>query len=194
MLLSFRDTFAEHALDVIVHGGDIGLVDDHALAGQVAGVVDGDALVLRVAGPVVVEDEEQFLCSSQREDGQQCSAPSVQDTRDRLHESVFSFLAGDVGGDAVGALGDEDVYVSVLRDRCGDEVAVVFAGEIAREEDLQACDLDQIHGCTEDMAGWIGSETDGGDGVCGMVVYCFNLWEGSEMVGFSVERCSLVRR
>jgi len=52
----FVHSFAEQALDVVVHRADVGLVDNHALSGQVGGVVNGDLLIFWMSSPVLVED------------------------------------------------------------------------------------------------------------------------------------------
>ena len=44
------------------------------------------------------------------------------------------------------------------------------------------------------MSSWIWCESNGRDSVCGMVVNCFNLGEGGEMLGFCIEGSPLVRR
>lgn len=66
-------------------------------------------------------------------------------------------------------------------------MAVVFAGVVTCEEDLEPGDFDEEHGGSEDMAGGVGGYADGGDGVRGVVVDCFDLGECGEVVGFGVE-------
>ena len=71
-------------------------------------------------------------------------------------------------------------------------MAIVFARVVACEEYPQASDFKKEHSCTEDVAGGVWGETDGGDGVGGVVVDGFNLGEGGEVLGFGVEGCTLV--
>ena len=73
-------------------------------------------------------------------------------------------------------------------------MTVIFARIVACEQDVEASDVNEKHGCTKDMAGWNWCETDGGDGMSGVVVYCFYLRECREMICFGVESCTLVRR
>lgn len=82
--------------------------------------------------------------------------------------------------------------MGIFWDFSGDEMAIVFAGEVAGEEDFEAGDLDEVHCGTQDVASGVRSEADGGDGVGGVVVDGFDLVEGFEMFGFGVEGCSLV--
>ncbi len=145
-----------------------------------------------MAIPVLVEDQQELLGSAEREDGHQHPAATVQDAGDALHQGGFALDARDVRGDAVGALGNEDVDLHVRGHLGRYQVAVVFARVVACEEDLEAGDLDQEHGRSEHVAGGVGGYADGGDGVGGVVVYCFDLGEGGEVVGFGVELYSLL--
>jgi len=190
--LGLRHALAEQALDVIVHGADVRLVDDHALPREVGGIVDRELLEVRMAVPVLVEDQKELLGSTEREDGHQHPTAAVQDAGDALHQGGFALDPRDVRGDAVGAFGDKDVDFHVRGHFGRYQVAVVFARIVAREEDLEAGDLDQEHGGSKDVACRIGGYADGGDGVGGVVVYCFDLGEGGEVVGFGVELYSLL--
>ncbi|KAL2256332.1 hypothetical protein VTK26DRAFT_1826 [Humicola hyalothermophila] len=89
--LGLGHSLAEETLDVVVHGTDVRLVDQHTLAGEVTGVVDGVFLVLLVLGPVLVENEQQLLGSAEGKHGHKHAAASVEDARDGLHESLFPF-------------------------------------------------------------------------------------------------------
>ncbi len=178
---------AEQPLDVVVHGADVGLVDEHALAREVAGVVDGVALVLAVLAPVFVEDEQQLLGAAEGEDGHEDAPATVEHARDGFHEGLLALHARDVGGDAVGGLGDEHVDLDAAGDLGGHEMAILLARVVAGEEDVEPGDLDEEHGSAKDVAGRVGGDADGRDGVCGVVVDGLDHGEGVEVVLLGVD-------
>ena len=77
--------------------------------------------------------------------------------------------------------------LDALGNLCRDQMPVLFSRVIASEHNFQARDLYQEHGGTQDMAGRIWGDTDGGDGVGRVVVDSLNLREGVEVVLFRVD-------
>lgn len=132
-LLGLGHAFPEEALDIIVHGADVGLVHNHTLPREVGGVVDGELLEVWVTGPILVEDEKELLGSTEREDGHQHPAAAVQDAGDALHQGGFALDARDMRGDAVGAFGDEDIDLHVRGYLGGDQMPVILARVVACE-------------------------------------------------------------
>jgi len=92
----------EESLDVVVHGADVCLIDQHAFPSEVAGIVDGVFLVLPVLPPVLVENEQQLLRTAEGKDGHQHPAAAVQHAGDRLHQRLLPLYPWYVRGDAVG--------------------------------------------------------------------------------------------
>lgn len=92
----------------------------------------------------------------------------------------------------VRALCDEHVYFDILGYLSRYQMPVFLPGEVAGEENLESCDLDQEHGSAEDMAGRIGGDADGRNGVCRVVIDGFYARECRKMVGFGVELEALV--
>lgn len=83
-----------------------------------------------------------------------------------------------MGGDAVGRLCDENIDFDAFGDLSGHQVAILLAGVVTGEEDIEPGDLDEEHGSAEDVAGGVGRDPDGGDGVGGVVIDGLNLREG----------------
>lgn len=137
--------------------------------------------------PVLVQDEQEFLGAAEGEDGHQHAPAPVEDAGDGLHKGLLALYAGNVGGDAVGRLGDEDVDLDASRNFGGDKMSVFLAGVVASEEDFETGDLDQEHGGAKNVAGWVGCDADRGDGVGSVVVDRLDHGEGLEMVFLSVD-------
>lgn len=143
--------------------------------------------------PVILEDEEQFLCTSQRENWHEDFAAAVENAGNGFEEGGFSLGAWRGIRDAEGGLGDHHVdFADVLRHLGRDQVAVWLAGVVAREEDVEAGDVDEEHGGAEDVASRVGCDTDGGDGVGGVEVDCFDLGKSGDVVLLCVEGGALV--
>lgn len=185
--LCFSHALPEQALDVVVHGADVRLVDKHTFPCQVAGIVDGKLLKVAVLGPVLVEDEQQLLCATEGENGHEHAAATVEDARDGLHERLLPLDARHVRGDAVGGFGDEDVYLDAPGHLGRHEMAILLARVVTREEDVEPCDFDEEHGGAQDVASGIGGDADGRDGVCRVVVDGLDLRECVEMVLLGVD-------
>ena len=66
-------------------------------------------------------------------------------------------------------------------------MAVLLAAVVAGEEDVEAGDVDEKHGCAEDVAGRVRREADAGDGVRGVEVDGLDLGEGAEVVLLGVK-------
>lgn len=64
---------------------------------------------------------------------------------------------------------------------------ILFSGVIACEEDVQTCDIDEKHSRAQDMASRVRCDPDAGDGMCGVEVDGFDLWESGDMILFRVE-------
>ena len=144
--------------------------------------------------PVVLEDEKKFLSPAEGKDGHQDFATAVEDTRDGFQESRFSFCSRRSIGYAKGRFCDHDIYLAhVLRDSGSDEMPVLFSGVVTCEEDVQAGNVDEEHGCAEDVAGRIGRYADARDGVRCVKIDRLDLREGVEVVLFVVEDIALVR-
>lgn len=56
-LLCLCHTLTENILDIVVHGADVSLVDNHAFSGQVRGIVYLDPLILRMPCPVFIQNQ-----------------------------------------------------------------------------------------------------------------------------------------
>ena len=166
---------------------DVRLVSDHAFPRCSAGEVYRIALILRVAGPVVLQNQHEFLRVAYSRDGEQSSPATVENPGDGFQECGFALGARDVRADAEGGLGDQTVDFGVGGDGGGDQMPVVLARVVACEEDVQARDFDQVHACSEDVAGGVGREADPVVGVGGVEGDGVDEGEGGEDVGFVVE-------
>lgn len=173
---------SEQALDVVVHSADVRLVDQHTLSRQVTGIVDRIPLKLGMLAPVLVKNEQQLLSSSQREHGHENATSTVENGGNGLHKGLFSFKTWNVRGNAVGRLCNEDINLDAFRDLGGNKMSILFTRVIASEEDVETGDLDEEHGRSEHMAGRVGSNSDGGNGMGSMIVDSFNLGESVQMV------------
>jgi hypothetical protein len=69
----------ERRAHVVVHHLDVRLVHAKRLGRYAGGLVDRDAAEGGVAGPVVVEDEEQLLRAAERDDGDEALAALPDD-------------------------------------------------------------------------------------------------------------------
>jgi hypothetical protein len=61
-------------------------------------------------------------------------------------------------------------------------MAILLAGIVACEEDVESCNFYQEHGSPQYMAGRVRGDANGGDGVSCVVVNGFNLRECIQMV------------
>lgn len=89
--------------------------------------------------------------------------------------------------DSISAFGDEDVNLDALGHLGRDKMTVIFPRVVAGEQDLEPCDLDEEHGGSQNMAGRIWCDSDGGYGVSRVVVNCFDLGERRQVVCFCVQ-------
>ena len=63
---------------------------------------------------------------------------------------------------------------------------VLLTRVVACEEDVEASNLDEKHGRTQNVAGGIWRYSDRGYGVCRMVVDCFDLRKRVQVVLFAI--------
>jgi len=66
-------------------------------------------------------------------------------------------------------------------------MAILLPRVVSCEEDVESSDLDQEHGGAEDVAGWVGSDADGRDGVGRVVVDGLDHWEGVQVILLRVD-------
>ena len=83
---------------------------------------------------------------------------------------------------SIGRFCDKDINLDTFGNLSRYQMSIIFSGVIACKEYLQAGNLDQEHGSTENMACWIRSNADGRDGVCCMIIYSFDLRKSVKMV------------
>lgn len=149
----------ESSADMIVHSVNVGLVDRDALFGESRCIVDGYAVQLRVGSPVLVQKQEQLLSSAKHKDRQENTASSLDDVVDLGGESMLLVEAWFVGLCTIGGFADENVGLDG-RDFSLDEVPILLAAKVARVQDAKACDLDEEHACTQNVACMIGGEAE----------------------------------
>jgi hypothetical protein len=98
-------------------------------------------------------------------------------------------------GNTVRRLGDKNIDLDSLGNLCRNKMSILFPRVVTCEEDVETSNLNEEHGSTEDMTGWVGSDSNGGDGVGSVVVDGLDLRECVQMVLFSINRlCSWIRR
>lgn len=67
-------------------------------------------------------------------------------------------------------------------------MSILLSRVVACEEDFQASDFDEEHGSSKNVACRVWCDSDGGDGVGGIVVDSLYLRKGVEVILFGVER------
>ena len=152
----------ESSLHVAVQDVDVGLVHRHGASRQRRRLVDGDASQLGVLHPIILEDEEELLCAPEGDDGEEHLTPAVEDLVHAVGEASLALLARGVGGDAVGALANDDVRGDGREVRAG-EVAVRSAAVVAGVEHAESADVNLEHARAEDMARAEGGHLDAVD-------------------------------
>lgn len=66
-------------------------------------------------------------------------------------------------------------------------MAVVLAAIVSCEEDTDSGDLEMEHCCAKNVAGWVGGDANGGDGMSCMIVDGFYSGKGREVIALCVE-------
>jgi hypothetical protein len=135
-----------------------------------------------VLAPVLVENEEQLLGAPKGKHGHENTTAPVQDARDGLHQGLFSLETGHMGRHAIGRFGDQDINLDALGHLGRHQMSILFARVVAREEDVEAGNLNEKHGGPQHMAGRIRGDANRRDGVGGVVVDSLDLGKRVEMV------------
>ena len=102
--------------------------------------------------PVFVQDQEQFLCTSQSKCRQKNVATSPDDVVDQSGEPCLLFFSTFECLDAIRTLDNENIGMYWWHFRL-DKVAVLFTRVVASIQNLETSYVDEEHTSTEDMAG-----------------------------------------
>ena len=120
-------------------------------------LVDGHAVELGVALPVLLQDQQQLLRAAQRHHRQQHAPPPRHSCVDALHKALLALLAGQVPRHAVRGLDHHDVG-ALLWEVGRRHVPVCDAAVVARVKQAHARNLHQEHGSSQDVAGAKGGD------------------------------------
>jgi len=147
--------FVEALSDLLAQHVDVGFIDVSAFVDERYSVVDLDvSQLLALLLPVLIEDEQQLLCPSRRENRQQAFASSLHDLVNVLLELLLPHPPALVHPHPEGTLRNEDIDVG-LGNLGLHDIPILLAAIVPSVEHFHPIDFDDEHGCSHDMSSYI---------------------------------------
>lgn len=109
--------------------------------------------------PVLVQNQQQFLSTTQGKRRKQDVAATANDRVHQIREARLLVFSRLVTLDTVGAFDNQDVRVD--RWNLGlDQVSVLFSGVVASVQNFEPSNVDEEHTSPEDVTSMVGREGD----------------------------------